>query len=67
MKIFINSKEFIFKQDNTSLQDILAKLNLVNKTIAIEVNGQVIPRSQHSYYKVSNNDKLEVIEAIGGG
>ena len=49
------------------LEDLLDSLNLQNKRYAVEINREIIPRSKHSSYKLSENDRIEIVEAVGGG
>ena len=58
-KITINSK--------SSIQDLLKKYNLINKKIAIELNGIIIPKNKFKKKYLKNKDKVEVVHFIGGG
>ena len=49
------------------LEDLLNSLNLQNKRYAVEINREIIPRSKHSSYLLSENDRIEIVEAVGGG
>ncbi|MEH6628476.1 MAG: sulfur carrier protein ThiS [Motiliproteus sp.] len=35
--------------------------------VAVELNGEIIPRSQHTETPINNGDNIEIIHAIGGG
>lgn len=37
------------------------------RKIAVEVNGGVVPRAEHAAFRLSAGDRVEIIEAIGGG
>ncbi len=50
-----------------SLQDLLQDLGMTEGRIAVEVNGNIIPRSQFSSQRISNLDSIEIVQAIGGG
>ena len=58
-KITINSK--------SSIQDLLKRYNLINKKIAIELNGIIIPKTKFKKKYLRNKDKVEVVHFIGGG
>lgn len=49
------------------LTELLAEMDLVGKRIAIEINQEIIPRSEHSSYQLNSGDRVEVVQAIGGG
>ena len=46
---------------------LVEHLSLLGKRIAVERNGEVVPRSQHSGTALSDGDRLEIIVAVGGG
>lgn len=50
-----------------SLQDLLQDLGMTEGRIAVEVNGNIVPRSQFSSQRISNLDSIEIVQAIGGG
>lgn len=37
------------------------------RRVAIERNGEIVPRSQHLIAEVAANDRIEIVQAIGGG
>ena len=50
-----------------SLSALIEQLKLSHGRIAVEVNREIIPRSEHEDRMVCANDVIEVIHAIGGG
>jgi sulfur carrier protein len=50
-----------------TLTQLIASLDLVGKRIAIEKNGEIVPRSQHAGTALSSGDHLEIVVAVGGG
>lgn len=53
--------------ENSSLSDLLATLDLQNKRFAAEVNEELIPRSEHASHMLQADDRVEIVQAIGGG
>lgn len=53
--------------ENCLLSDLLATLDLQNKRFAVEINEQLIPRSEHAGHRLQTNDRVEIVQAIGGG
>ena len=66
MKIIVNGEEISIPEDS-NIQDLVAKLGYKNKRIAIEVNEAIIPKSKHQSYLLKSSDRIEVINAVGGG
>lgn len=50
-----------------SLQDLLQDLGMTTGRIAVELNGNIVPRSQFSSQLIRNLDSIEIVQAIGGG
>lgn len=66
VQILLNGDPFEVSVDS-SLSMLVDQLGLKDKRYAIEVNEQIIPRSQHDSFVVKANDKVEIVQAIGGG
>lgn len=46
---------------------LLAELGLDRDGIAVAVNRAVVPRSRHPEHRLAEGDRVEVIQAVGGG
>lgn len=51
----------------STLTDLLHQLGLAGRRIAVERNGDIVPRSQHGDTPLSDRDRIEIVHAIGGG
>lgn len=47
--------------------ELIDRLQLGGKRIAIERNGEIVPRSQFAACMLQNGDRLEIVAAVGGG
>ena len=65
-KIQLNGKKISIKAD-VSILDLLKKYKLINKKIAIEHYGTIIPKISFKKKYLKNGDKLEIVHFIGGG
>ena len=65
-KIQLNGKKGTIKSKAT-IYELLKKFKLNNKKVAIEYNGIIIPKTNYKKKYLKNNDKLEVVQFIGGG
>ena len=65
-KIQLNGKKVVIKS-NYSLFELLKKYKLINKKIAVEHNGIIIPKINYKKRSLKNNDKIEIVHFIGGG
>jgi len=46
---------------------LIERLGLAGKRIAIERNGEIVPRSRHADERLADGDRLEIVVAVGGG
>jgi len=46
---------------------LIARLALQGKRIAVEKNGEIVPKSAHGSTVVADGDRLEIVVAVGGG
>ncbi len=53
--------------DPTSVTELFEDMGLTGKRIALERNGEIVPRSMFATQQLANGDKLEVVVAVGGG
>ena len=65
-KIQLNGKK-ISILTNISVRDLIKKYKLKEKKIAIELNGMILPKENYRKKKLKNNDKIEIVQFIGGG
>ncbi|KXW56015.1 sulfur carrier protein ThiS [Ferrovum sp. PN-J185] len=66
MNIIVNG-QLLSIHPNTALSAVIDNLNLKNQRFAVEVNGEIITRSLHNQYIMQENDKIEIVVAVGGG
>ena len=50
-----------------SIFTLLKKYKINGKKIAVELNGKIINRNQFNSVYIKNNDKIEIVQFIGGG
>lgn len=53
--------------DGSTVASLLSELELAGKRIAVELNGEIAPRSQHAEIFLRPGDRVEIVQAIGGG
>ncbi len=50
-----------------SVADLLASLGLGSRRVAVAVNRAVVPRANHARHALVSGDRIEILEAVGGG
>ncbi|MDZ4142785.1 MAG: sulfur carrier protein ThiS [Methylotenera sp.] len=67
MQLTINGKLQSFDEVTSTVAHLVRFLNLEGKRLAIERNGEIVPRSQFAATQLVDGDKLEIVGAVGGG
>ena len=65
-KIQLNGRKITLRS-KSSIHDLLKRFKLINKKVAIEHNGNIIPKINYKKKYLKNNDKVEIVYFIGGG
>lgn len=66
MELFINGEARRFDSACT-VAAVIVQLSLGGKRLAVERNGEIVPRSRYAETPLQAGDRLEIVHAIGGG
>jgi len=66
LRLSINGADRRFAPPLT-VQGLVGELGIEGKRVAIERNGEIIPRSRYADVVLADGDRLEVVVAVGGG
>ena len=66
MKIQLNGEARELADGSTAKQ-LVDILGLGGKRLAMEVNREIVPRSEYAEYVLKDGDQVEIVHAIGGG
>lgn len=66
MRIQLNGEPYELPAGE-SVAALLGRLELVGRRVAVELNLDIVPRSQHDCTLLNEGDRVEVVHAIGGG
>lgn len=50
-----------------TLGELLIAQGLAQRRVAVEVNGEIIPRGRHAEHMLADGDRVEIVHALGGG
>lgn len=53
--------------DGACVADLVTQLQLAGKRVAVERNGEIVPRSAYAATPLQSGDRLEIVVAVGGG
>jgi len=54
-------------RDGMTVAELVEDLGITGKRIAVEINLEIVPRSLHAQQVIQDGDKVEIVQAIGGG
>lgn len=66
MHIQLNGEAFELP-DGETVAGLIDRLDLAGRRLAVELNLDIVPRSQHATTTLREGDQIEVVHAIGGG
>ncbi|MEP6609662.1 MAG: sulfur carrier protein ThiS [Burkholderiaceae bacterium] len=66
MSVAVNGQTRRLPGASTVLQ-LLTEFNIAGKRIAVERNGNIVPKSLHASTALADGDRLEIVVAVGGG
>ncbi len=66
MQLTINGEKRVIKESK-NLADLIKELEIKAPNFAMALNQQVVPRSKYDSTSIKENDKVEIVHAVGGG
>jgi len=66
IQVTVNGKAHRFERP-VEVAVLLSTLALVGKKVAVERNGEIVPKSAHASTLLADGDQLEIVVAVGGG
>lgn len=66
IEITVNGKAVTIPESCT-LDQVLKTVDVPPNYLAVELNGEVVPREQHATLMIRDRDQLEVVTLVGGG
>lgn len=66
MRIIVNGTERSLP-DGSTVAQLLEQMSLAGRRIAVERNGEIVPKSLHPQAPLADGDRLEIVVAVGGG
>ena len=65
-KIQLNGDSYEIN-NRSNLNELLNKLKIDKNKVAVEVNGEIVERKNYQNLILNKNDKVEIVQFIGGG
>jgi sulfur carrier protein len=67
MQIIYNGQPRDLVATTVTIADLILEMGLRPQLVAVEVNGDLVPRGQHAAVAINEGDKFEVVTLVGGG
>lgn len=66
MQITVNGSTTLYEPP-LAIAGLLERMALAGKKVAVERNGEIVPRGLHAQTLLADGDRLEIVVAVGGG
>lgn len=66
LNVFVNGEPKSFDTVE-SVADLVLALGWQGRRVAVERNGEIVPKSRHGAERLAEGDRLEIVVAVGGG
>ena len=66
MRISVNGSTKTY-EGPLAVAELLQRMNLAGRKVAVERNGEIVPRGAHVSTILADGDRLEIVAAVGGG
>jgi sulfur carrier protein len=66
IQVTVNGKAHRFGHP-LNVGELLEQLQMAGRKVAVERNGEIVPRGLHGNTLIENGDQLEIVVAVGGG
>jgi sulfur carrier protein len=66
MNIRLNGEDLAIDTGST-IAALLAQQGLAGRRVAVEINGEIVPRGRHASHAIMEGDQVEIVHALGGG
>jgi sulfur carrier protein len=67
MKINVNGATTALSEASASVASLVERMALAGKRIAVELNGEIVPKSRYADTMLVEGDRIEIVGAVGGG
>lgn len=67
MDITLNGEDRHFDRAPLTIAALLDAEGLGQRRVAVEVNGEIVPRGRHAEHALHAGDRVEIVHALGGG
>ena len=66
MEITVNGSTRVYAAP-LAVAELLERMALAGRKVAVERNGEIVPRGVHASTLLADGDRLEIVAAVGGG
>ncbi len=67
LSIVVNGAPHVLRDASATVADLIRELALTGKRVAVERNGEIVPKSRYAEACLAAGDRVEIIAAVGGG
>ena len=53
--------------EGLTVSEVLERHGYAGRRVAVEINQTIVPRSAHAHHRLADGDRMEIVQAMGGG
>lgn len=67
IRVTLNGEARVLAEDAASVASLVRALGYEGKRVAVERNGEIVPKGRYDATRIADGDTLEIVRAVGGG
>jgi sulfur carrier protein len=67
MKVLLNGQTVELPEEIVHVSDLLTHYGVHQKSVVVEVNGEILTKLEHQSTRLSDKDRIEIVHFVGGG
>lgn len=67
MNVSVNGRPHPLEDGAPTVASLVEAMALEGRRIAVELNGEIVPKSRYAVTRLADGDRLEIVGAVGGG
>lgn len=67
MTLILNGQSVEIAGEHVTVKDLLEHYDLSHKIVVVEVNEQIVEKTQYAYFTLSEGARIELVHFVGGG
>ena len=67
MEVIVNGEQLQLPEQIVYVSELLEYFKLQDKVVVVEINGEILEKNEHQNTRLSDRDRIEIVQFVGGG